>query len=194
VYEKEQNQDSEFRKFLADQIVLSRSEWSPEFKKYVADKIEERKKFEEETIELTPKQEQEKVYSRYLKSLDLSEDDLKGKKIIDLGSGESEFVSQIIDRNISDDVYGIDVKPDTSNLDEKHKKYILQGNFQEKLPVGGADYVISVGAVTNGIWGGEDNMDMENVLKNALDAIRDDGELRIWPIIQVSPDYTGFTG
>lgn len=163
---------------FAEQVALPASQWTPEFRKF----IERRTREGDRVSPNASENEQAATFSRYLRGLQLQEEDLCGKSVLDLGAGDGEFVRECLDRNISSAIYGLDVTLDDSALEEEYKTHLFKGNFQEKLPKHGMDYVVSVGAVSNGVWGGEDVLDVEKTLRNALDAVKDGGEVRIFPI------------
>lgn len=171
------------------QFALPRAEWSPEFRAYVEQKIletgERDRALAETGVEETDKMVKEKSYARYLKGLALREEELSGKKIVDVGSGDGEFVAMLIDKNITSDVFGTDTEPAGFSIDEKYREHFMRAKFEDAPGIRDADYVVSVGAVSGGVWGGEEHMDMRSVLKNMLDAAKEGGEVRIFPI-QVS--------
>ncbi len=174
---------------LEREVALPKSQWSREFRDLIELRTKEKDALESEKFE----SEQIATYNRYLKGLQFSEDDLRDRSILDLGTGDGEFVRECLDREISYSVYGIDSELDESKLEGKYKLHLFGGDFQEKLPVRDLDYVISVGAVSNGIWGGEEVVDVEKVLRNSLDALKEDGEIRIYPI-QESARETPLSG
>ncbi len=166
--------------FLAEQISLSREAWSDEFKNYIDEKIRDNQRNPENTSEITVEQEKRKTFDRYMKGLNLSIEDLKDKIIIDLGSGDGEFVEECLDRGISEKIYGIDEKAPYDR--EKYAGNFFKGNFQKSLPVKEADYAVSVGAIS----AFAEDLDLEKISKNALEAIKKGGEIRIYPIQRAS--------
>ena len=122
----------EFRRFLAEQILLPENKWDKRFKQYVQQK-------ENDLLQEIPKrnfeEEQEWDFQRYLKSLDLKKQDLINKKILDLGCGEGEFVKYCLGHGISEDVYGLDVQLEVEEINPGFRKYFLKGNFEEELPI-----------------------------------------------------------
>jgi len=67
-------------------------------------------------------------------------------------------------------------------IDERYRKNFFAQNYGEALPVRNADYVISMASVTNMDWDGEEWKDVVNVLQNSLAALKENGEIRLWPI------------
>ena len=167
--------------FLEEQIRLPRSEWDERFRNLIEEKIQERQ-LPEEVREESPEREQERSFERYLKGLGLNEDALKDKKILDLGSGDGEFVRSLIEKGITKDAYGIDVAVDEITLNEKFKGHLLKSDFEHKLPVSNADYVVSVGAVSLGVWGGDEVMNIPRIIEHSLAALNKNGEIRIYPL------------
>lgn len=163
---------------FADQVRLPAREWTPEFRKF----IERRTAEGDRVCRDGNENEQSVTFGRYLRGLAFREEDLRGKSILDLGTGNGEFVRECLERNISTAVYGLDATLDDSELEEKYKAHLMRGDFQKRLPMRGLDYVVSVGGVSNGVWGGEDVLEVEKTLRNALDAVKDGGEVRIFPI------------
>lgn len=174
---------------LKRQIALPRSGWSSAFQEYIACKIEEKEKREKElresTAEETDQEMMEKTYARYLKGFMFTEDDLRDKKIIDMGSGDGEFIAALTEKKITEKAHGIDAEPSGFSKNEKYKKHFTRSTFESGPVISDADFWVSYGAVSDGIWGGEEQIDMRKVLKNALHSVNEDGEVRIFPI-QVS--------
>jgi SAM-dependent methyltransferase len=165
--------------FLSEQVSLPREQWSDQFKAYVEQKIQEG--HSESTERDSWEQERRDTFDRYAKGTDLSQENLRDKVVIDLGSGDGELVEECVDRDLSKGVYGIDVQQPRDA--EKYKQHFFQGNFEESLPVKEADYIVSVGAVS--VF--EHELDLEKVLDNAFDALKENGELRIYPVQRSSP-------
>ena len=174
--------------FLAEQIALPREERNEDFNNYVAGIVQEEMRMRtEETPEKTLEEERRATFDRYVKGLALSPDDLKDKVIMDIGSGDGEFVEELVDRGITKEAYGIDVH-DPQEV-EKYKEHFFRDTFEKPLPVKNADYAVSVGAISNfGAFNetGEDKEVLEKLLKNALAAIKETGEVRIYPIQRAS--------
>lgn len=162
--------------FLAEQISLPREAWSDEFKGYIAQKIQQNREHAETVPAGSREQEMKATFDRYTKGLDLSTHDLKGKVIFDLGSGDGEFVEKCIDDGVSDSVYGIDARE--QHAADKYTDHFFKGSFEDPFPVKNLDYAISVGAIS--VFEGV--IDRKKVFKNALFALKDGGEIRIYPI------------
>ncbi len=183
--EGENEKDSQFKEFLAQQISLPRNEWSEKFRDYVEEKY---KKEKEEISEYSPKEQQELIFKRYLKGLGLSEEDLKNKRILDLGCGEQgDFIKECLDKHITQEAYGLDAKIVPELFEGKYKDHFFEGNFESKFPIENFDYIISMGAVeapSNEI----DSRDPEKTLHEALKVLKEQGEIRIYPIRKAPPE------
>lgn len=168
--------------FLQKQIHLPESRWDEEFRRLIREKIEGNKLEKIKAAKESPEVLREHTFRRYIEGLGLSENELRDKKVLDLGSGEGEFVKSLIVKRITAEAYGIDAELDEAGVENIFKKHLFRGNFEKNLPVKDADYIISVGAVSNGIWGGEEVMDIRKILENSIGSLREDGEIRIYPM------------
>lgn len=167
---------------LQEQIRLPKDKWSEQFKQLIAQKIEENQRGQDEDVEKSPTVLREETFRRYMDGLGLSEEMVRSKTILDLGSGDGEFVQELIEKGITPAAYGIDAHIDTNSFPDELRGHFFQGNFEEDLPIQNADYVVSVGAISNAIWGGKEVMNVRRIIENALAALRDGGEIRIYPI------------
>lgn len=184
--EKIQSKDEEMEslspKYLQEQINLPKSRWGEDFKKLIEEKTKENQdKKTDESIE-SPNVLLERAFKRYMNGLGLDEGTLKDKKVLDLGSGDGEFVKLLIEREITSDAYGIDAELEEKAIENKFNGHFFKGNFEENLPIKNNDYVVSIGAVSNGIWGNEEIIDIKRVVEKSFDSLKDGGEMRIYPI------------
>lgn len=132
--------------------------------------------------------EKEETFQRYLTGLDLSVEQLKDKKILDLGCGEEgEFVKKCIDDKITREIYGLDSTLNLGNIEEKYKENFLKGNFEGEFPIKDFDYIISMGAIEPALEETE-KQDPQKTILSAIEALKDNGEIRIFPIRNASPD------
>jgi hypothetical protein len=178
---------------MAEQIALPQEEWSDEFKQYIAEETQkELKRRNEETPEKTIEEERKATFERYLRGLAISPDELKGKVVMDIGSGDGEFVEELVDRGITQEAYGIDVR-DPYEV-EKYAKHFFKDSFEKPLPVKDADYAFSVGAISNFAMYAETEDALKQVLKNALASIKEAGEVRIYPIHRPPYDSSELEG
>jgi hypothetical protein len=167
---------------LQEQARLPMDRWNEEFRQLIKEKIRENQQEENDEIEESPEVLRERTFKRYTEGLGLNENSLRDKKILDIGSSKGEFVKSLIEKGISSEAYGIDTEFDEAAIENKFKDYITKGNFEEDFPVQNVDYVVSVGAVSNGIWGGEETMDIRRIIEKSLTSLKEDGEIRIYPI------------
>lgn len=168
--------------FLQEQIRLPEAEWSETFRKLIEEKIQENQREQTNEQEATPEVQRELTYKRYADGLGLDESKLSGKKILDLGFGEGEFVQYLTEKGITPEAYGVDAELDEALIDGEIKSHFFIGNFEEDLPVTNVDYVVSLGAVSNGIWSGDERMNMKRIVEKSLASLKEDGEIRIYPI------------
>lgn len=184
---------------LSSQILLPKSEWSRQFKEYVRKKNEENKEIESrETSVLSPESERLKIFEYYLKDLELNEDLIRGKTILDLGCGENaEFAGECEERKLAT-VYGVDMKlkdglrRDKENK-EKYEGRLIKANFVEFFPVLSEgkkfDYIISNSAVPlifPHIETEEHLFILKDFFKKILENLGEKGEARIYSIQKAS--------
>ncbi len=185
--------------FLAYQVHLPRDQWSLEFKNYINGIVQENIRvregeWTEAERDVSQEAKEQSTYTRYLNGLRLSEDELRDKIILDLGSGDGEFVKYCIDKGITQNAYGVEARlasEDNSaeetpfekiTIDERYKNNFFAQSYGEELPVHNVDYVLSMASVTNMDWNGEEWEGVVKVLENSLAALNENGEIRLWPI------------
>lgn len=175
----EQEQGLEFRQFLAKQVSLPSKEWDGKFKEYVREKYEESQR---EILERTAEEERDLTFERYLKGLDLTEEDLRNKKILDLGCGEEgEFVKSCFEKGITQEIYGLDAQIKPRRIESEYKEHFFRGNFEKKIPLKELDYVIAVGAI-KAPWNEGVKLNPKKTLLLSLSSIKEGGEIRIYPL------------
>lgn len=175
-------QPKDRRAFLAEQITLPSSEWSEEFKTL----IEEKKREVQIEEDISPEEERQRIYERYLHDLDLQEEDLRGKRVVDLGCGESAtFVHGLVEKGITQEAYGFD-------RDVENMAHTMRHDYTKKFPVEDIDIAISEGSLTSIMYTKPDVV--EKVINNALDALKENGEIRVYPVFKASPDNDDVPG
>ena len=179
--------------FLREQIRLPEEKWSPEFRKLVDDEARESVLFmerrqrigngEEVEVEESPDAKYEHTFRRYLEQLGLREEELKGKRIMDLGAGDGEFIKYLVSKGITSEAYGIDINPDEDFLEQGFENHLFKGSSEEDLPVQGLDYIVASRAIWHD-WKDRNGhaMNVEIVLEKSLSALNEKGEMRIYPI------------
>jgi len=179
---QEEERIEEYRAFLVEQINLPKDKRSERFNELVERIHREKKAIEMET-ETTPEESRRRTFQRYLKGLDLTEEMLRGKRILDLGCGdEGEFIQECLNKNLTEEIYGLDVEIDPEEDEEGLGQHLIRGDFEQELPIGENDLIISVGAV-EAPWSEDSTQtNPEKTIREALKAIKDDGEIRIWSV------------
>lgn len=187
--------------FLQEQIRLPEAEWDERFRDLVRTLSEEnqqaildaQKNAEKGVGDLMPEDEQEnpeklreELYGHYLKSLNLTEGDLKNKAILDLGCGFAGFfVQYLVEHKITDKVLGVDLNLQEEKVEERFRQNLVKGDLAEALPMENADYIFSVGAVSM-IGHFEDK---DKIVKKWIGNLKDGGEIRIYPIPEPSKTF-----
>lgn len=139
--------------------------------------------------------------SLYLKYLDLKMEDLRGKKLLDIGAGNGGFVRIAGKEGV--DAIALDLEIDNENVERlrKHNEHFVQGTaFQLPFPENCFDYVISVwGPLGNIHWTAEHQsetfQDEMNTFSSkypahaeAIRVLKPDGEIRFPFSTNARPD------
>ncbi len=117
-------------------------------------------------------------FQEYLNALSLSPDELKGKKILDVGSAEGEFAAECKGRGIDAEIISLDPHNLTRNKDgESHDK--IKG-IAEALPLKSDtfDLVISAFAIPISLF---EPAEIRIAIKEMLRVVNHGGELRFAP-------------
>ena len=181
------------RAFLREQIHLPLEKRSPEFRALVDAEqedlirfIEQRKRIrsgEEAEPEESPEAERQHTFDRYMEQLELGEDMLKGKRVMDLGFGTGEFIQHLLSAGITSEAYGIDVHPFRDFKDDGFEGHFFTQSSEEDLPVNNLDYIVAIRSVSHGGQGEDGNvMNVDRVLEKSLAALKEGGEMRIYPV------------
>lgn len=193
--------------FLQEQIRLPEEQWSPEFSKLIEEKTKKRNQNNKELREWLlagrpespPSEigaEREDSFRDYEESIGLHEDDLRGKRILDLGCGRGGFVEYLIAKGITAEAYGIDMAPENSTEDI-FKNHFFKGNIEQDLPVHNLDYIVSRYSMFHewkGYDGSKDVMNLPLVIEKSLNSLNEDGEIRIsgvFEVAQATPEEKG---
>lgn len=203
-YSKIENMTS---KFLEEQINLPPEKWDQKFKKLIDELIkenQERLKREGkiargEPVEEKPPMSLEESSKVYLSYLDLNEEQLKGKRILDLGCGsDGHFIRYLLQNGITSKAYGLDLEIDENLIEPEYRTHFYQGDYREEFPVKDLDYIISRAAISTEFLGSKFMEEKFNIVKdiisNCLAALKEDGEIRFSPILKASvatPDGLG---
>lgn len=173
----------EFQQFLAEQVFLPKEKQDEKFKNYV----EKKYKFWQENIryakECSATEIKERSFKIYLKYLDISENELKDKKILDLGCGkEGNFVKDCLEKGITPNIYGLDRKIEPDKFNKDIKQHFFRGDYSKKIPDGDYDYIISVDTPLGPSLSDrfeEKDVDCKKTISLALKSLKEDGEFRI---------------
>ena len=179
--------------FLQQQIRLPKEQWDERFRQLIdKETIENQKAIrgEPEVHSESPETYLRSTFERYIKGLDVTEDDVKDKRILDLGSGDGEFVESLIKKGITKEAYGLDANLDNIAIKPELKEHFFKGTFEDTLPLQNLDYIVSVGAVSNAVWNSEKLQDIEGIIKNAIASLKKDGQMRIYPMRELPEDST----
>jgi len=170
-----------FRNWLNKQIKLDEKDWDANFKEYIDVKLKEAG--ENAETEKSAEQKREDTFERYLEGLDLTRWDLEGKRIMDAGCNDGEFVIACIEKEITNEIYGLDEKLVEEARNEKYSRNFFSGDFTQEFPVKNFDYVVSAAAISL-FFNEREKSKAEAAIKNALESLKEGGELRIWPVFK----------
>lgn len=154
-------------------------EWDKNFQQYVDMRFDIWKK----RVALKEKRTDEKIFDGYLRRMDIDEDDIKGKIILDLGCKEGSFVRTCLDRDLTQEIYGVDRKLQGEAASEKYSGHFFEGDFRTIMPVQYVDMILfkaSFDMFLNNS-GVEETVD---TLSKPFDVLSPTGEIRIGPIIK----------
>jgi hypothetical protein len=176
----ENKKSAAFKKWLAAQVKLDPSRWNQDFIEYL--KLKEAESEEKVVyVEPTPEQVRANTFERYLGGLDVAEQDLKEKSILDVGCGDGDFVVACMEKGLTQHAFGMDRDFFAGGLDEKYRGNFFPKQFSDIFPVKNLDYIFSVGAIS--LYLDEQHeIDAEDAIKSSIRAIKKTGEVRIWPI------------
>ena len=122
--------------------------------------------------------EKEEVYNRYLKDLELSEEDLEGKSILDLGCGEmAPFIQKLMEKDLEVELKGVDIDLDEDHLPEELEGVVEYANFEKEIPEGSYDYVLAYGSIF-----AYEGRNPERAIFNAVSNLNEGGEMKIMPL------------
>lgn len=178
-----------FKNFLLEQISLPRDKWSDEFKEYVEKKRREVKALEnDESPELSSEENQVEVFDDYLRDLSVEDNPeyFRDKDVIDLGCGEGEFVLECLKKGEVKSIYGLDLNIKKELFSRDSEDNFVEADFTEKLPFKSADCIISDGGISTLTFEENGEESLEKLLRNSLDVLTEDGEIRIAPIHKYS--------
>ena len=168
---------------------MPEKKWDSAFVDYIQKKYQELQK---ETGHFTAEQELEKGFQRYLDCLDISKDDLMGRRILDLGCGAGDFVKYCLGQGISREAYGLDILIEPEEINPGYRRFFLKGDFEQGIPLKDFDYIFSVAAV-DAPYSEEVDRNLRRTVISALVALKHEGEIRIFPV-RKAPPASGLAG
>ena len=177
----------ELRRFLAEQISLPREKWDKRFKDYIETKWQEEVKKTGGIPKPFPHEAREKDLKRYLEKLDLTIEELEGKRILDLGCGDGNFVKECLDKKITEDIFGFDWRIEPEAVPSDYRGHLIRANFEEEFPMKTFDLIVSFAGVEAPSYLGEEKNPKKTMLF-ALSALKENGEIRIFPVRKASPE------
>lgn len=193
--------------FLEEQINFSPEKWDLRFKKLIKKLKEENQKRLErdrkiargEPVEEEKPMSLKELSKAYLSYLALKEEQLKGKRILDLGCGsDGYFIRYLLKYGITSEAYGLDLGIDEKLIEPEHLGHFYQGEYRGEFPVKDLDYIISRAAVSKDLLGSEFMKEkfniVKNIISNCLAVLKEDEEIRFSPILKASvatPDGLG---
>lgn len=176
----ENRKSVEFRKWLFEQVNLAPENWSPDFKQY--SKIREKESGKKEKwTKPSLEEKRNKTFERYLGGLCLTEQDLKDKSILDIGCENGDFAIACLEKGITKKAYGLDTQLEGDAVSSKYYSNFFSEDITHGSPVRNLDYAFSVGAISTYL-DEEHKIDAEVSIGEAIRAINENGEVRIWPV------------
>ncbi|MBC8464931.1 MAG: hypothetical protein H8D63_00950 [Parcubacteria group bacterium] len=118
---------------------------------------------------------------RYKESFLFAPEDLRNKRILDLGCDSGDFINFLLSEDITSAAYGMDKRPPTQ---DEFVDHFSQGDFRESIPYTDMDVVVSLAALSLSLH--EDVESTYTAFKNALDSLTNGGELKVFPIFKDS--------
>lgn len=156
---------------------------SSKFRSYVAEKIA----LEEALVpQMSVAAEQEEHFLGQIERFDLREEDLRNKRILDLGCGrEGYFVREVLKRNLTEEIYGLDINIRRWRLESVMRAHLIRGTYDNSFPLSDFDYIVSHASASLAIY--VSLIQTKRIILHALDALRSGGQIRLYPVDQPSP-------
>ena len=136
------------------------------------------REFTDKEIEEELEEEKTETYERYMEDFDLTEEDLEGKSILDLGCGEmAPFIQKLMEKDLEVELKGVDIDLDEDHLPEELEGVVEYANFEKEIPGDDYDYIFAYGSIFAYEW-----RDPESAILNAFEKLNTGGEIKIMPI------------
>lgn len=126
-------------------------------------------------------EEEKEDYDLYTKDLDFAAGDLKGKKILDIGSGpRAGFMRYCLRNGITKEIYASDYRGPDSGMSPEFRAHFFAADA-ENLPLAAAKFDLLI------LRAAPVDFDFDMILPRALAALKSGGELRIAPVFGDGP-------
>jgi SAM-dependent methyltransferase len=127
----------------------------------------------EKHMEPTPQSE----YYKYANGFDIVIDNLRGKRIADVGCGEDALFATYAAENGVDEMYAVDTHfSEKANNVQRLDGHLIESKAED-LPINGLDLILS-----HGTFGTDVGMDERKALQSLFNALEPGGQIRIFPI------------
>ena len=127
---------------------MPREKWSQKFAAHIARLVHEALTRVRGDHEIDSKEaERKSSYRQYFRILRLDTNKLQKKKILDLGSGDGDFVIYCLEKGITKQADGIDLLLGPAEFDEPYRKHFFRGDLRDPLPVKDCDLIVAVGSL-----------------------------------------------
>lgn len=141
------------------------------------EKIAERKRQMYDDLDTT---DAELIIQKYYTQGDLNKEEVKIKKILDLGCGPGFFIDDILSCN--NEVYGLDDQINIRDLSEKLHSHIKQGDFTKEIPFNESfDLILFSSSIEHTVLDGKKE-EAKEAIRLALKKLSPNGEIKIFPI------------
>jgi len=169
---------------LFQEVDLPSEKRSGEFKQFLEEKYVNLSG-EENFDEL----EEDFIIRKYFDHFNFKEEDLKNKDILDLGCGPGYFVKYCLDENITSEAYGFDLEMDSELAEGKYRDHLQKGDFTKKIPFQDKkfDYILASASLED-LFVKEKNEEAKEVLESLLSLLKDEGEMRVYPLRKIPPE------
>lgn len=169
-----------FKKWLIEQTEKSPESWSSDFLTYIDKKYQVDGGEDEPSLE----QVQETDFQRTLEMLALTNEDIRNKRVFDVGCHDGGFVITSLKKELTQEVFGLDINLEGEAQNINYQNHFYTGDFTEKLPIDNMDHVLSVGAITL-MLNEEERAKFKQAIRSAIGAMKQSGDVRVGPIYHV---------
>lgn len=179
----EDKQSLVFKNWLISNASKSPGDWDSNFQEYIEIRLAHWRR-QVELREAKREPSSEDIFKTYLERMDISQGFLMGKRVLDLGCADGAFVRICLDQDLTQEIYGIDVKLQGEATSEKYHRNFIEGDFRENIPIQNTDLIVAKASLHT-LWNkGGDIEQAASVCLKALEALSPAGEMRIGPILK----------